>query len=80
MNARVNRKPHLRRELVIALLLKFAAIYVLWLLFFSHPLDEHLDEARVGATVFGVAPASNPLPNNSPINSPNNSHNNEENQ
>jgi len=70
MSARADRSPRLRRELVVALALKFAAIFVLWLLFFSHPLDERLDETQVGATVFGAAPASNLLHNASPNNSP----------
>jgi len=59
MNARADRGPRLRRELVIALALKFAAIFVLWWLFFSNPVDEHLTEAQVGATVFDAAPAPN---------------------
>lgn len=68
MNACAERGPRLRRELVIALALKFAAIFVLWWFFFSHPLDERLTETQVGATVFGAAPTSSPMQNNSPKN------------
>lgn len=66
MNTRVDRVPRLRRELVVALAVKFAAIFVLWWLFFSHPLDERLTETHIGATIFGASAASSSVPNNSP--------------
>lgn len=71
MSARAERTPRLRRELVITLLLKFAAISVLWLLFFSHPVDEGLNGAQVGNSVFGAAPDASRSRNTSSSNEEN---------
>lgn len=60
MNLDMGRKFSLRRELIFALLLKFAAIFVLWSLFFSSPMDDRLDGTRVGETVFGSTSAPPP--------------------
>ncbi|PWV60122.1 cytochrome oxidase putative small subunit CydP [Plasticicumulans acidivorans] len=48
----------LGRELTLMLLLKFAAIGLLWFAFFSQPIDEHLDADAVGAALFERGPQS----------------------
>jgi hypothetical protein len=54
----LRHKNRLRREIVVALLVKFAVIYALWYAFFSQPVDEHLAAPQVAATLFGHAPAT----------------------
>jgi hypothetical protein len=67
MSLAVTRKPCLRREIVVTLLIKFAVIYALWYLFFSEPVDENLDTPQVADTLFGASPATPPPAANSVI-------------
>lgn len=60
MSKSAGAKSRLRRELIVTLLLKLAAITVLWYLFFSSPLDDRLDGPQVGDTLFGT-PGSAPM-------------------
>ncbi|MCC6207118.1 MAG: hypothetical protein IT488_03050, partial [Gammaproteobacteria bacterium] len=43
-------------EITAALIVKLLFVWVLWFLFFSHPMDEHLDGASVAAALTGVRP------------------------
>lgn len=36
-----------RKEVGIALIAKLTALFIVWLLFFSHPLTDHLNDAKV---------------------------------
>jgi hypothetical protein len=52
----LRRRDALRREIVLALVVKIAVIYALWYAFFSEPVDDSLTGAQVGHAVFGAAP------------------------
>jgi hypothetical protein len=52
----VPKKPALIREITLALAVKFLLIYLIWLQFFSHPVDEHLDNTQVQNAIFGGQP------------------------
>jgi hypothetical protein len=41
-------------EITITLVLKLVIIYLIWLAFFSRPLDEHLTAPAVGTALFGT--------------------------
>jgi hypothetical protein len=43
----------LRREIIIALVLKIIIIWCLWLAFFSEPLDDGLSSAGVAEVLLG---------------------------
>jgi hypothetical protein len=43
-------------EITATLIVKLLFIWALWFFFFSHPLDEHLDDKGVSAALIGVHP------------------------
>ena len=49
----INKRHKFGWEITLALVIKVAAIYFLWWLFFSQPLDKELTGAQVGNTLFG---------------------------
>lgn len=38
----LTKLPTLRKEIAIIIILKIAVIYLLWMMFFSHPIADHL--------------------------------------
>jgi hypothetical protein len=50
---KILKKPALAWEITVTLALKFLLIYVIWLWFFSSPVDEHLDDSQVQTAIFG---------------------------
>jgi hypothetical protein len=46
-------RPNLKREITLILIFKAIAIYAIWALFFSHPLDKQLTPAKVSAHLLG---------------------------
>lgn len=50
-------RPGLAREITITLVVKIVLIYLLWLAFFSNPLDDKLTGPAVGDALFGTLPA-----------------------
>jgi hypothetical protein len=50
------RRFTLAAEITAALIVKVLFIWALWFLFFSHPLDEHLDDEGVAAALIGGLP------------------------
>jgi hypothetical protein len=49
----ITRKPLLAWEITLTLVIKFSLIYIIWLLFFSHPVEKSLDIRQVGNAIFG---------------------------
>ncbi len=43
------KRPSLKRDITITLIVKALAIYAIWALFFSHPLDKQLTPAKISA-------------------------------
>ena len=64
METLIPAKQKLWREITITLVLKIVLIYVLWWIFFSAPLDEHLTGSHVGDFLFGdpVGPSADTPP------------------
>jgi len=50
---KLKKRPNLKLEITIALLVKAAAIYAIWALFFSHPLDKQLTANKVSQHLLG---------------------------
>lgn len=50
------RRHKLAVEITAALIVKLLFIWALWFLFFSHPLDEQLDDEGVAAVLIGGLP------------------------
>ena len=48
------RRSRLAVEIAVALLVKFVLLYVLWAVWFAHPVSRHLDEGSVAAALFRV--------------------------
>ncbi len=46
-------RPSLKRDITIVLIVKALAIYAIWALFFSHPLDKQLTPSKVSAHLLG---------------------------
>lgn len=55
MQLMIANKHKLGWEITISLVLKLIIIYLLWLAFFSQPLDDHLTGPDVGEALFGAA-------------------------
>jgi hypothetical protein len=58
-----NPHPGLRRmplwqEITIILVIKAAALYLIWLAFFSAPAAKHLDSAGIASSLLGPQPQS----------------------
>lgn len=68
MAASLLPKPYLRRELIVTLAVKFIVIFIIWLVFFSEPVDKQLDGPQVADVLFGATPAESPHSVNSVIN------------
>jgi len=52
MAAKRRRRPRLAVELTVALVVKFAALAVIWNLWFAHPASKHLDPPSIGAAIY----------------------------
>ena len=46
-------RPNLKRDIAIVLVFKVIAIYLLWLLFFSHPLEKQLNPNMISQHLLG---------------------------
>lgn len=51
------KKAILAREIILTLIVKFTIIFLLWLWFFSSPIDETLDTNKVQTAIFGTQSA-----------------------
>jgi len=54
------RRLSLAAEITAALIVKLLFIGALWFLFFSNPVDEHLDDTGIAAAFTGVRAGSEP--------------------
>ena len=48
------RRPRLAVEITVALVVKFAALAVIWNLWFAHPASKRLDPQSIGAAVYSA--------------------------
>ena len=46
------RRPRLAVEITVALIVKFAALAVIWNLWFAHPASKRLDPQSIGTAVY----------------------------
>lgn len=46
---KLRNRPNLKRDIIITLIIKALAIYSIWALFFSHPLEKQLTPSKVSA-------------------------------
>lgn len=53
----VGRDSQLVRELTWVLIVKSAALFLIWLAFFSHPSSASLSATQIHNTIFSAAPA-----------------------
>jgi hypothetical protein len=51
------RRTRLAVELTVALVVKLAALAVIWNVWFAHPASKRLDAPHVGAAVYSSEPA-----------------------
>jgi hypothetical protein len=51
------RRTRLAVELTVALVVKLAALAVIWNFWFAHPASKRLDARDVGAAVYSAEPA-----------------------
>ena len=56
------RRTPFWKEITILLVIKAAALYLLWLAFFSAPAARHLDAAGIASSLLRPAPHSAPTP------------------
>ncbi len=54
----LRKRPHLARELALALIVKFVALAVIWNLWFAHPASKRLDAPSIGAAIYSSEAAS----------------------
>ena len=52
MAAKRRPRPRLAVELTVALVVKFAALAVIWNIWFAHPASRHVDASAIGAAVY----------------------------
>ena len=58
MVAKRRRRPRLAVEIAVALAVKFAALAVIWNLWFAHPATARLDPPSIGAAIYSSAGAN----------------------
>jgi len=51
-------RPRLALEITLALAVKFAAMIVIWHVWFSHPEGRQLNGERIGAMIYGTPPSA----------------------
>ena len=59
MTAHRASHPQLARQVTLVLLVKFAALWVIWAVWFSAPEDRRLDRERIGRAIYS-APSLQP--------------------
>ena len=52
MAAKRRRHPRLAVELTVALVVKFAALAVIWNIWFAHPASKRIDAPDIGAAIY----------------------------
>ena len=48
------KRPLLKRELALIVGIKALLLWLIWALFFAHPLQEHLNDQALGARMLGT--------------------------
>lgn len=56
MWSRLRQRPNLKIEITLILVFKALAIYSIWALFFSHPLDKRLTPTTMSAHLLSTKP------------------------
>ena len=54
MRSAMQHRQKLGWEISAALVIKIAVLYLLWLMFFSTPIDDDLTGTEVGLVIFGT--------------------------
>jgi hypothetical protein len=58
MNSQSFRRTRLALEITVVLMIKLAALAVIWHVWFSDPEDRRIDAERVGARMYSSSPAT----------------------
>ena len=52
------RRPRLAVEITVALIVKFAALAVIWNIWFAHPASKRIDAPGIGAAIYSSETAT----------------------
>jgi hypothetical protein len=54
------RRARLAREIAIVLVMKFAALWLIWWVWFSDSAEQEVDGERIGKAIYSPAPGAPP--------------------